>query len=48
MLAELYVEALLVSESLADEVWALWDVGAITDEMAALAWLILAKQVAKS
>jgi hypothetical protein len=48
MLTELYIEALLSDEGLADEVWALWDAGAITDEMAALAWLILAKQVAKS
>jgi hypothetical protein len=41
MLAELYVEALLADEALADEVWALWDAGLISDEVAALAWAIL-------
>ena len=42
MLTELYIEALLVDEPLADEVWALWDAGVITDYMAALAWATLA------
>jgi hypothetical protein len=42
MLAELYVEALIADEALADEVWALWDAGVITDDMAAWAWAILA------
>jgi hypothetical protein len=41
MLAELYVEALIADEALADEVWALWDAGVITDEIAAWAWLIV-------
>jgi hypothetical protein len=34
MLTELYIEALLVDEALADEVWHLWDAGVITDDMA--------------
>ena len=36
------VEALLVDEDLADQVWELWDVGMIPDGLAAMAWLILA------
>ena len=42
MLTEIYVEALLVDEDLADQVWEMWDAGVITDEMAAWAWCILA------
>jgi len=39
MLTEIYIEALLVDEELADQVWELWHVGVITDEMAA--WAIV-------
>jgi hypothetical protein len=42
MLIELYIEALLVDEELADQVWELWDAGVIDDELAAVAWLLLA------
>ena len=42
MLSELYIEALLADEDLADQVWELWDAGIITDGLAAWAWLILA------
>ncbi len=42
MLTEIYIEALLVDEELADQVWELWNVGVITDDLAALAWCILA------
>jgi hypothetical protein len=42
MLTELYIEALLVDEELADSVWELWNAGVITDELATLAWSILA------
>jgi hypothetical protein len=42
MLTELYIEALLADEALADEVWVLWDAGVITDELAATAWYTLA------
>jgi len=42
MLIELYVEALLANENLADQVWELWDAEVIQDEMAAIAWCILA------
>jgi len=34
MLAEIYIEALLVDEGLADQVWELWIAGTITDELA--------------
>jgi len=42
MLTEIYIEALLVDEELADQVWEAWDAGVITDDLAALAWFILA------
>ena len=35
MLTELYIEALLADENLADQVWEAWNAGAITDELAA-------------
>ena len=39
MLTEIYIEALLVNEDLADQVWELWDAGIISEELAAIAWL---------
>jgi len=41
MLTELYIEALLVDEELADLVCEAWDGGVITDELAAIAWSLL-------
>ncbi len=41
MLTELYIEALLVDEELADQVWELLDADVIDDEVAALAWSLL-------
>ena len=38
MLTEIYIEALLVDEDLADQVWELWVVGEIDDQTAMLAW----------
>ena len=38
MLTEIYIEALLVDEELADQTWAAWDAGEIDDSVAALAW----------
>ena len=38
MLCEIYIEALLVDEDLADVVWEAWDSGEINDELAAIAW----------
>jgi hypothetical protein len=42
MLADLYIEYLLVDEGLADQVWELWKAGVITDDVATWAWHILA------
>ncbi len=42
MLCEMYVEALLANEALADQVWHLWDDGEIEDAVELLAWLLVA------
>ncbi len=42
MLTEIYIEALLVDEELADSVWQLWTDGEIDDQLVALAWWLLA------
>ena len=44
MLAKIYVNALLVDENLADEVWELWNVGMIPDGLATIAWCIVASK----
>ncbi len=41
MLAEIYIEALLVDEDLADQVWVAWFNGNVTNAHAALMWLII-------
>ena len=41
MLTDIYIEALLVDESLADQVWKLWDAEVIGSELAVIAWLVL-------
>lgn len=41
MLTESYIEALLVDEDLVDQVWELWLVGLMPNELAAIAWLLL-------
>ena len=38
MLTEIYIEALLVDEEMADQVWELWDAGLVSDILAAWAW----------
>ena len=43
MLAEIYVEARLVDEEVADRVCYMLDTGAIDNELAAVAWLLLAE-----
>ncbi len=45
MLIEIYIEALLVNEDLADQVWELWNAGLIPDDVAARAWCILVESV---
>lgn len=42
MLCEIYIEALLLDEELADQVWELWNAGLVSNDRAALAWCILA------
>ena len=42
MLTELHIDALLVDGDLADQVWELWDADVIDDELAAIAWVLLA------
>ena len=42
MLTEIYIEALLVDEELADEVWEAWDEGEIDDGIACTAWMMIA------
>ena len=42
MLTEIYIEALLVDEELADQVWEAWDGGEIDDAVIFTAWLIIA------
>ncbi len=45
MLTEIYIEALLVDEGLADQVWEAWDGGEIDDINAILAWLWIATRM---
>ena len=40
MLAELYIEALLADQNLADLVWEAWYRGEIDNELTAIAWLL--------
>ena len=42
MLTENYIEALLVNEVLADQVWEAWDKEEIDDAIACIAWLMIA------
>ena len=45
MLTEIYIEALLVDEGLADQVWEAWFGKEIDDFVAAWAWLRVATRV---
>ena len=42
MLTEIYIEALLVNEELADQVWEAWDKGVADDETVYIAWMLIA------
>ena len=42
MITELYIEVLLVDEELADQIWEAWDNGEIDDQIAWLAWSLIA------
>ena len=41
MLTEVYLEALLVDEELANQVWKAWDSGEIDDLSACVAWWLI-------
>ncbi len=41
MLTEIYIEALLVDEDLADQVWQLWHDGQAGDETICIAWMLI-------
>jgi len=42
MFTEIYIEALLVDEELADQVWEAWDTGEIDDLTACTVWWLVA------
>ena len=42
MLTETYIEALLVDEELADQVWEKWDADLINDDCVCIAWWLVA------
>ncbi len=42
MLTEIYIEALLVDEELADQVWEAWEADKTDDTVAWLAWWLIA------
>ena len=42
MLTEIYIEALLVDEELADQIWQLWHDVELDDETACIAWMLIA------
>ncbi len=42
MLTEIYIEALLVNEELADQVWEAWDADETDDQTACIAWMLIA------
>ena len=44
MLTEAYIEALLVDEKLADQVWEAWDVGEIDNQVACIAWVLIVER----
>ncbi len=46
MLTEIYIEALLVDEKLADQVWEAWDAGEIDDQVACIAWWLIGGAIA--
>ncbi len=46
MFTEIYIEALLVDEELADQVWEAWNAGETNDETVCIAWMLLAGAIA--
>ncbi len=48
MLTEFYLEALLVNEELADQVWEALNAGEIDDQTACVAWKLVANTLPQS
>jgi len=48
MLAEIYIEALLVDEELADQVWEALDMGEIDDQVACSGWRLITLNAKRS
>ncbi len=44
MLTEIYIEALLINEDLADQVWEAWDKGEMDDQAAWLGWWLIVER----
>ncbi len=44
MFTEIYIDALLVDEELADQVWKAWDAGEIDDQSACIAWVLIVER----
>jgi len=42
MLTEIYIEALLVDQELADQVWKSWNADEADDETTCIAWMLIA------
>ena len=42
MLTRLYIEALLLNKEPADQVWEVWNKGEIDDQVACIAWMMIA------
>ena len=42
MLTRIYIEALLVDEELADQIWEAWDAQILNDGAACIAWTLIA------
>lgn len=45
MLTEIYVEALLIDEDLADLVWEAWDDGEVDDQAAIMVWMLISRLI---
>ena len=45
MLTEIYIEAPLVDEVLADQVWEAWYSGEIDDQIACIAWVLIVERL---
>ena len=46
MLTEIYIEALLINEELADQVWDVWNTGEADDQTAYIARMLIAGTIA--